>query len=210
MAQSTSTEADEDESSAAASKDALYERATELKIKGRRKMNRDDLEAAVAAAEKELAATAPPADPVLPPDEAAARAAASAAEGDGPPKEATPEQARKIFAAGTEQLEGLAADSALAPHLKLLVVQELGRRTEKVRAETLHQRALGPMERFKVTRGGRYITRDGFPTELPTGSVITALTHDLEHVRKQNIQFETARAVGVAIDQLGNQVTEVQ
>ncbi len=201
MAQSTSPE-DDQEQDEAASKDALYERATALKIKGRRKMNRDDLEAAVAAAEKELAANAPPPeDP--PPD-------APGTETIEPPKEATQEQARKIFAARTDQLEGLVADPKLAPHLRALVVQELGSRTEKARAAAAHQSAVGPVDRFKVVAGGRFITRDGFVTELPVGSVITPLTHDLDYVRKQGIQLEPARAVGVGYDQLGNQRSEVR
>lgn len=202
MAQSTQPEDEQDQDEAAASKDALYERATTLKIKGRRKMNRDDLEAAVLVAEKELAAQAP--------------APEAGAPEDGPtetveaPKEATPEQARKIFAATTEQLEGLAMDPKLAPHLRTVVVQELGRRTDKARAEQVHQQAVGPMTRYRVTLGGRYITRDGFPTELATGSIITEITHDLGHVHKQGLRFEAARAVGIGYDQLGNQRTEVQ
>lgn len=209
MAQSTSPEDDQDET-VAPTKDELYERATALAIKGRRKMNRDDLEAAVLAAEKELAQQeAVTAQPEAPPDLAAATGAAAESERDQAPQEATQAQAQKIFAATTEQLEGIVVDPALAPHLKHLVVQELGRRTAKAKADVLHQQAVGAMERFKVTRGGRYITRDGFPTELATGSVITPLTHDLGHVRGQGIVLEPAKSVTVGYDQLGNLRSEV-
>jgi hypothetical protein len=209
MAQSSAPEEAEDE----ASKDALYARATELRVKGRRKMSRAELEAAVAAAEAELAAAEKPPGAELGADEEAnaeeAAALAEAALAGKPPKQATPEQAQKIFAATTEQLEGLTSDPGLAPHLKNLVVQELGKRTTKAREEKMREQARGAMERWKVTSsGGRYITRDGFPTELAAGSVITPMTHDLEHVRKQGFKLVAIHSLGVSLDELGNQVSE--
>lgn len=217
-------EADEDTGAAqAASTDALYARATELKIKGRSKMNRDDLEAAVAAAEKALQGTAAAAAAVALPgapvsleqqEQTQAEAAAKRAEEaekkpEGEPElQPTPEQVNKVTAAATSQLEAIAGDPDLQPHLRRLVVAELQKRTEKARGEAALKQAQGRMGRFKVTKGGRYVTKDGFPTEIATGSILTDTSYDLEHVAKQGIQFERATSVRTAHDELGNQRTE--
>lgn len=223
MAQQQASEDEDVGATEQASTDALYARATELKVRGRSKMNRDDLEAAVAAAEKALAVTAAAAAAVALPGapvsleqqeqtqaEALAKRAAEAEKKpeEEPEQQATPEQANKIKQAATDQLQAIAGDPELRPHLRRLVVAELQLRTERSRAESAHKQAQGRMGRFKVTRGGRYVTKDGFPTEIATGSILTDTSFDLEHVSKQGILFERAQSVRTAHDELGNQRTE--
>jgi len=180
------------------SMDELYARATELKVRGRAKMSRDELLAAIALAELDGGLTPEVDEPG----------------GDDPegtkPQVATENQAQKIFAASTAQLEFVAQDPEFPAHLKALVVQELGRRASRAQAVYDREKAQGPMERFRVTVGGRFVTRDGFLTELVAGSVVTAATHDLAEVRRQGLQIEPCNLVLVRLDEMGKQISEVR
>lgn len=178
--------------------DELYERATQLKIRHRAKMNRAELFEAIQTAE--LEGNVPVVDesgedkPVEEKDE----------------RQANPEQARKIFSARTEQLEGLLDDPKLPDYLRQLVVAELARRQAAAAAKYNLEKAQGPLDRFKVTKGGRYVTREGFPTFLPAGALVGPTTHDLEDVKRQGIEFEPARVVAVGLDEMGKQVSRIE
>jgi hypothetical protein len=191
--------------------DTLYARATELKIKGRSKMKRSELAEAVSAAEAQLAAAEAFKEdekPVAPP--VAAEGPAGPRDSEGPPKVATPEQVNKIAAASTDQLEMVVADPGLPPHLRAVVTLELGRRTEASRQASQAKLLQTPLERYKVTKGGRYVTKEGFVTELPEGSLVTPLTHDVRHLRDQGIEWVPATVVSVGLDELGKQISEVR
>lgn len=177
------------------SMDELYARATELKVRGRAKMSRDELVAAIAAEEqKPLAPEVDDPNGELP---------------EKDERQATPEQAQKIFAARSEMLEGLVADPDAPQYLRTLAAKVLKERGERDQQAATLKAAQGPMTRYKVTKGGRYI-RDGFISELPVGSLLTPTTHDLQDVAKQGIEFEPATLVVVRHDEMGRQLTEIR
>ncbi len=183
-------------------KDELYELATKLEIKGRSQLSRQDLLEAVKGAQAERDAL-----------EAAAKQQNQAAEGappsadpDAPEQELSVEELRKITAGKTDQLELILEDD-LEPYLRVAIEAELNARRSKARAEQEAQEAQSALVRWRVVRGGRYVTKDAYVTTLPVGSVITELTHDLEHVKRQGIELARIETLSTERDQLGNPIT---
>lgn len=178
--------------------DELYAEATTLRVKGRGKMGYAELKAAVEAAREGFVEPEDLEPEVRDPD-AAAR----------PPEQVTQQQALEIRAAKLEALEGVLGDPNLPAHLRTFIEAEVAQRL-RYQSEAAAKLALkGPVERFLVTQGGRYTTREGYTTELVTGSVITPNTHDLLHVRQQGIVFQACGEPVVAFDELGRQHTRV-
>ncbi len=180
-------------------KDELYQLATDLGVTGRSNMTRQQLLEAVTAAQ------------------AAQEAEAARAEGEPEigskeqeEEQLTVEEGRKIMHASAEQLTAVAQAPSLEPHKRKAIENELARRAAKRKADEEALQAQTPIERWKVTKGGRYVGKDGFITTLPIGSVVTELTHDLAHVRQQKIELERCELVTVSLDQLGRAITQVR
>jgi hypothetical protein len=119
------------------------------------------------------------------------------------------EQTRRIRANPTSRLQAKLEDKDLPDHLRTLITAELREREQYEKDEAQRQQTSTKIARYRITVGGRYVTRGGYMTELPVNSFITEKTHDLAHVYQQGIRFTPAEAVVVSRDQLGNQVTRV-
>ncbi len=115
----------------------------------------------------------------------------------------------RIRKASTSGLQAQLAKPDLPEHLRLTIRGELDLRArrefERERAEKYSTR----IDRFRVTKGGRYVTREGYITTIPEGSLLTRDTHDLEHVASQGIEAKPAQAVELSENQLGQQVSKV-
>jgi hypothetical protein len=97
----------------------------------------------------------------------------------------------------------------LPEHLRLTIRGELDLRQRREFERERAAKYATRIERYRVTKGGRYVTRDGYITTIPDGSLLTRDTHDLEHVAKQGIECEPAHGVELSEDQLGRQVSTV-
>lgn len=179
-------------------KDELYELATELEIKGRSQLSRQDLLEAVKAAQLE-AQKAP---------ESEAPPASADNEATEPEQQLSQDELRKIVAAKTEQLEMILGDQDLPGYLRTAVETEVQQRRDKVLAHQRQAASESEIERWQVIKGGRYVTKEAYVTTLPVGSVVTPYTHDLAHVRQQGIVLERIQGVITTADQLGRPVTE--
>lgn len=197
---------------AALSTDELYELGKKLGVKGRSKMNADELRAAcqTALTERGDPAEVSELETELEPETETVPGPRGP---DAPPvndPDVTVEQIQKIKAARIESLEAVISDMELPPKLRQAVVDELEERQKKVlAAEQAHAR-YSPMVRYRVTKGGRYVSREGFVTHLSEGTLVTPLTHDLKHVASQGILWDQVSDVGVEYGQLGEQISKVQ
>jgi hypothetical protein len=174
--------------------DELYAEATELKIKGRATMSPHDLKRAVEAAREgqlEVEDNEP---------EAAA---------PDPAMQVTQTEARKIMQATHQSLLDVAKDPNLPPHLKAFIDTEVMRRDQLAGVKLTRESLKGHIDRFVVTKGGRYVTRDGQITQLEAGSLVTPNTHDLAHVQSQGIEYQACGAPEVAWDELGRPYTKL-
>lgn len=193
----------------ALSHDDLYELATRLQIKRRSKMGEEELREACKAALAERGepeALDPEAKALAEAEEAAASAPAEAA----PEPEISLDNLRKIRAASVEGLEVLLADPSLPGFIRRAIEAEVRERQAQTERKRQELAARSPMVRFRVTKGGRYVSKDGFPTWLSEGVLVTPLTHDLKHVAAQGIEWEEISGVGVGQGQLGEQVSQVE
>lgn len=191
------------------SEDELYELASKLKIRGRRKMARDKL---VAAVKKALAEKAP-SEPEEPKEQP--RAEERDAFGDEveerfrAPEVLTIEEHQKIRRASTESLQKLVADeeTEIKKPVRVAIDAEIARR-QGIERERARQEALrSPLDRFVVTKGGRYVTRGGHLSDLREGQMLTRGSYDLKHVQGQGIEFAPCLEVEVGEDQLGTPVS---
>lgn len=177
------------------SQDELYAEATRLRVKGRAKMTYIQLKTAVEAAREgqlepdDLEPEEP--DAVLPTDQV------------------TQQQAQAIIQATLEQLEGVLADPNLPLHLRLFVQKETASRAERAAEAVQAQSLRTPLERFVVTKGGRYVSKDGCPGWLAEGTLVMPTTHDLRHVAAQGIEFKPCGEPSVYHDELGRQVSRL-
>ena len=192
----------------ALSHDDLYELATKLQIKRRSKMAEDELREAcrVALVERgEPEELDPEAKALAEAEEAAANAPA-----EQPEPEVSLENLRKIRGAAREQLEMILNTADLPAYLRRAVEAELSQREAELEEKRRHLAAQTHMVRYRVTKGGRYVSKEGFPTHLSEGTLVTPLTHDLKHVAAQGIEWEEVRQVGVGHGQLGEQISKVE
>jgi hypothetical protein len=177
------------------SQDELYQEATRLRVKGRAKMTYVQLRTAVEAAREghlepdDLEPEEP--DVVLPTDQV------------------TQQQAQAILQATQEQLEGVLADPNLPLHLRLFIQKETASRAERAAEVKRSQTLKTPLERFVVTKGGRYVSKDGCPGFLAEGALVMPTTHDLKHVAAQGIEFKPCGEPMVFQDELGRQVSRL-
>jgi hypothetical protein len=163
-------------------RDELVERAQSLGLEVRKDQSKAALREAIAGA-------SPP-----PP---AARVA------DGEPL--TAEQRAKLALASEEQIEAVLADSALPLLWRSAFESELAGRRSRAQESGLRSK----IEEWVVTTGGRYFI-PGYATTLPEGSVISAMTHDLDTVRAQGIEIRRLQGeVVIVIDQLGFARTKI-
>jgi hypothetical protein len=181
------------------SKDELYALATQYRIKGRAKMTVEELRAAVAEAQ---AAGVEPAIDGEDLDDGEDTLPGS--------KAVTAEQAQVVQQASLDQLEGVAQDPKLEPHLKAYVEGEIAARRKELDERAKHVTLTSPMQRYRVTKGGPFVPMGGPPTTLPAGSMVMATTHDLDAVRRQGIVFEPCEAPKVLHDQLGRPYTSFE
>lgn len=195
---------------AALTQDEVYELGKKLRIKGRSKMSPDDLRAACSAA---IAEHGDPTDAEELEAELETDTEAQGPAGPDAPiviETVTIEQIQKIKAAHVESLEAVLSDVNLPPHLRSAVETELAERKAAVDAAAKASQQRSPMVRNRVTKGGRYVSRDGFVTHLAEGTLVSPLTHDLKHVASQGILWEPVADVAVTYGQLGEQITKVQ
>lgn len=183
------------------SKDDLYQLATDLAVQGRSGMTRKELLEAVSSAQAAAEAEA---------SKAAGEAADEAAGGRPEQEQLTVEEGRKIMHASEDQLAAVVQAPNLEEYKRKAIENELRRRAAKRKADEEALQAQTPIERWRVSKGGRYVGKDGFITTLPVGSLVTPLTHDLAHVRQQKIELERCESVTVQLDQLGRPVSEVR
>lgn len=119
-----------------------------------------------------------------------------------------PDQYRRIIRADTDKLHVVLADPNLETHLAKAITREIERREERDAKLRTAQDLKGTMELYTVTRGGRFVL-PGQITELPAGSVIGPLTHNLAEVRAQGIEFQPLKSLEVVEDQMGRKITKV-
>lgn len=111
----------------------------------------------------------------------------------------TVEQRAKLATASVETIEQALADPALPALWRSAFRAEAERRRARTAADAMKSE----IERWLVVKGGRYCL-PGYQTTLPEGSVISALTHNLDDVRKQGIGLRRLEGeVVVVMDQLG-------
>lgn len=124
-----------------------------------------------------------------------------------PPTKVSGEQRLKIMRAHTDSLRAVLSpaegEEPLPEYLAVEVREELARREVKAAQEAADAKLKGPVQVFKVTKGGRYV-REGFVTRLEEGSILTPITHDLADVRAQGIEFCPSPGTEQTFDQLGN------
>ncbi|CAB4154930.1 hypothetical protein UFOVP650_50 [uncultured Caudovirales phage] len=115
----------------------------------------------------------------------------------------------RIRKASTSGLQAQLAKPDLPEHLRLTIRGELDLRARREFERERAERYSTQIERYVVTKGGRYVTRDGYITTIPEGSLLTRDTHDLAHVASQGIEAKPAQAVELSENQLGQQVSTV-
>lgn len=193
--------------------DQVYELGKKLRIKGRSKMSPEDLRAACAL---EVAEHGDPTDAEeleadLEPETQPIPAGPAGPDAPAVPEPAvTVEQIQKIRAARAESLEAVLSDLDLPGYLRAAVETELDERQQAAEAKVQAEARRTAQVRYRVTKGGRYVSKDGFVTHLSEGVLVTPLTHDLKHVAAQGILWESIEDVGVTFGQLGEQITKVQ
>jgi hypothetical protein len=166
-----------------ATKKELYDRAGELGITARDKMNKAALAEAVAAGEAK-------GNPV---DE--------------------PTQTQK-HAAQTKSAEELAADAASDDRREVVAAErELARRSGAAKNARAKRGAKGGVERvvpqsYVVTKGC-LLSSNGMLTELAKGSVVSALTHDIEMLKDNGAEMKAVERSELTVDQFGSAKTKV-
>jgi hypothetical protein len=199
---------------AALSTDELYELGKKLQIKGRSKMSADELRAACAAriVEHGDPTDADELEAELETDTDAAGALPGPAGPDGPivEQQLTVEQIQKIKASRIESLEAIVSDPELPEYLRGPIQAEIEEREAAAQKLVQSQARVSSMVRNRVTKGGRYVSREGFVTHLAEGVIVTPLTHDLKHVASQGILWEPIAEAAVTYGQLGEQITELK
>jgi hypothetical protein len=107
----------------------------------------------------------------------------------------TAEQRVLLAGASDTEIEQVLLDPVVPSWCKAEFMAELGRRSASGRKSQIAE--------YIVTKGGRYFV-PGHGTVLPNGSVISAMTHNLDDVRSQGIEFEPlVGRVEAYEDQLG-------
>ncbi len=115
----------------------------------------------------------------------------------------------RIGEAPTEALQTVLADQTLPLHLRQMITAQLEARARRA-AELEHATKFGSeIARYRVTKGGRFVTEMGV-TELPPGSLVTEATHNFKQLAAQGIEVEPVTSVTIERDQLGNQISRVQ
>lgn len=175
--------------------DELYAEATAFRIKGRGKMSPAELKAAVLEAREGRGEL----DDLEPEEQEPPR----------PGEQISQDDARRIIQAKTEDLEMVVQDPGLPGFIRVFIEGEISKRKALQKQVQEKQALKTEMERFRVTKGGRYVTKEGFPTELAVGSLVMPTTHDLRHVAAQGIEFEACGEPSVSYDELGRQFSKV-
>lgn len=167
----------------------------------------------------------PPPEPPAPP-EADANAdlppelppAPEVSDDEPPPDPASAEalalEEREILAvknAPTEKLRAVLDDPDFPPHLLRAVRDELRERNTAYKAAAKQAALRGKQteQNYTVAKAARFITKDGFITELAPGCLLTRLTHDLDFVRSQGIELVECKGVEIAYDEMGKQLTRI-
>jgi hypothetical protein len=164
-------------------KKELYERAGELGIAARDKMTKSALEEAIAETE---------------------------AKGN-PVNE--PTQSQKHAAQG-KGVEELAADTASEdPRVVEAAQRELEKRNAAAKNTRAERGAHGgvkraPVQNYLVVKGC-LVNSNGMLTELAEGSVVSAMTHNLNTLRRSGAELKPVKGSRVAVDQFGSVSTEV-
>jgi hypothetical protein len=112
------------------------------------------------------------------------------AAGDGAPmgEPLTAEQRHKLRSASYEQIQTVLEDPTLPVLWRKEFQAELVVRNARKREKAKRDSMTSEIEKWEVTRGGPFVI-NGRVTQLRTGGVISALTHDLKEVRRQGIEL---------------------
>lgn len=158
-------------------RDQLVEQADALGVAVAKTMSKAAVRAAVEDALAAATPVTPPAEapPVAPP------AGGSPEHIVEPTPQLTFEQRRLLAAADDAALVEALADPAMPDWCRSEFMAEQARR-----ADIASMRST--VEQWAVVKGGRYFI-PGHGTTLPTGSVISAQTHNLDDVRAQGIEI---------------------
>ncbi len=120
----------------------------------------------------------------------------------GPALAPTEDQLRRIRQGETAALVEIEKDPDLPDYLRAAVHGELARRSSEEKAKRAREALKSEIKQYRVTKGGRYVCK-GYITTLPENSVINHMTHDLEDVKSQGIEFEPLSESRMVQDQLG-------
>lgn len=125
-----------------------------------------------------------------------------------------PLEDREVLAiknAPTEKLRAALDDPDFPPHLLRAIRDELRERSKAQQAQRAQKALQGKQsdQQYTVVAARRYVTKDGFITNLAPGCILSRLTHDLEHVKSQGIELVPCGGVEVAYDEMGNLKTRV-
>lgn len=115
-----------------------------------------------------------------------------------------------IMRADEEKLRVVLQDPQLPHFIAEAIRGELTARAARAEQAEMSRLQRSPEKQFKVTKGPalmRYVSKDGFVTTLPMGSLLTPLTHDLAHVASQGFEWQEIEGVELSRDQLGNLVS---
>ena len=160
----------------------LVDLAEKRGIKGTKAMNMEALRTAIEADAARENAEVEAGQPVEPPH----------TEDSGPEQgePLTADQRQKLRAAPDEQVAALLADPSLPVMWRREFQAEADRRAVAAEAAATAARMRSELNKFRITVGGRFVTKQGYVTRLRVGCVVADTTHDLNDLRKQGIQFE--------------------
>ena len=181
----------------------IYAEATRLRIRGRSKMTISELEAAVATAKASGV-------DLQKEDEAKAAAKARPKERDrfgdevpDPEEELTQGDWRRIVTSSSVSLQKILQAEGLKACQRQAIEKVLWDRAEREEERRKAAELRGPMAYYRITKGGRYVTRDGHVTRLRAGGMVTEGSHDLNTLRAQGIEFEPSGGAVKVVDQFG-------
>lgn len=127
-----------------------------------------------------------------------------------PPPVLTAEQRAQLAAATPERLREVLASSDLPDEWRQEFQAELDRKEAAAQLAAQQAAKRTEINRYRITKGGRF-SQAGHITQLRVGGVVSDLTHNLDELRRQGIEFEPFTGdVVVERDQLNRAVTQLR
>ncbi len=121
----------------------------------------------------------------------------------------TGEQRAKLRAASTEEIESVLADPELPTNWRGEFQAEMNERRRQQSVDADRAKRTSHIDKWLITKGGPFALA-GRMTQLRTGGVISAMTHDLDVVRRQGIEIEPLKGkVVISHNEMGVPTTSI-